>query len=214
MGKKRAKHKRTKSHKTESVSTVSKQEVATVAAEKATRLWTPIAYVLARPFLRYILLVFLTMSIFYSLYWSKSIYEYNWSKPVVNTQAALAGAVLSVAGYANRTDGNAIVSESESHPFYSLAVGLGCEAIDLTVLCIVAIIFFPESLKKRLVGALLGGIFIQFINIIRIATLYMIGIHIPQHFDLFHHNIWQIILIACVVSFWWVWLRSGVAKSQ
>lgn len=163
--------------------------------------------------LRYGLTILLVMTGFYGLYWSESLVEQRWFRPFTYGQAEIAKILLGMAGEDVNRIGNVLVRQIEGGKPYTLAVGLGCEAFDVTILTIVGILCFPAKRKHRLVGAILGGLLIQAVNLLRISSLYLVGLHMPQHFDFIHHNLWQVLLVLCVVCVWGVW-NFRISPSQ
>jgi exosortase/archaeosortase family protein len=57
------------------------------------------------------------------------------------------------------------------------------------------------------------GLFILFLlNIVRIASLYIVGIHYPDLFESMHLAIWQVAFIFVAILLWFLWLRYVVSK--
>jgi len=107
--------------------------------------------------------------------------------------------------------GNVLASRVEGGKPFTLAVGLGCEAFDVTILTAAGILCFPARWKHRIVGAFVGGLLIQAVNMVRISSLYLVGLHWPGYFDFVHYNLWQVLLVLCVLCVWGFWiLRAGL----
>ena len=65
----------------------------------------------------------------------------------------------------------------------------------LVILLISGIIAFPPSWKSKMMGAGIGLAVLFVVNVIRVVSLVIAGKYIPQHFDLLHEEIWQILFI-------------------
>jgi exosortase H (IPTLxxWG-CTERM-specific) len=88
---------------------------------------------------------------------------------------------------------------------FAVDVKNGCNGIEALILLVSAIVAFGGPWKKRLAGVLIGAIFIEVINLIRIATLFEIGKTHPALFEQFHLVIWQSVIILLSVVFFVIW---------
>jgi len=115
--------------------------------------------------------------------------------------ARVTGAVLSVLGQAPVVDGNTVATEH-----FGLTVVTGCTGLFITGLFLVAVIAFPARVFARLIGVGIGigGIFV--LNVVRLVTLYFIGVHLPHLVETAHLLIWQSLLIVLAVLLWLVWV--------
>jgi len=99
---------------------------------------------------------------------------------------------------------------------FSVKILANCNAIFEIMLFLSAVIAFPALLKEKLVGGILGSIFIYLLNLLRVVILFMIGVYSPQFFEETHIYVSQSIFIVMVAMFWlfWVgkWVRSVPAQ--
>ena len=99
---------------------------------------------------------------------------------------------------------------------FSVKILANCNAIFEIMLFLSAVIAFPALLKEKLVGGILGSIFIYLLNLIRVVGLFLIGVYSPQFFEETHIYVSQSIFIVMVAMFWlfWVgkWVRSAPAQ--
>jgi len=99
---------------------------------------------------------------------------------------------------------------------FSVKILANCNAIFEIMLFLSAVIAFPALLKEKLVGGILGSIFIYLLNLIRVVGLFLIGVYSPQFFEETHIYVSQSIFIVMVAMFWlfWVgkWVRSVPAQ--
>lgn len=81
-----------------------------------------------------------------------------------------------------------------------------CDGADLAVILGLAILLSPASWMARLGGLIAALVATQLLNVGRLMCMFMIGAYLPQHFDLFHHVLWQAIAIMFCVAIYVVWL--------
>lgn len=75
--------------------------------------------------------------------------------------------------------------------------------------CVLA---FPAPIRSRVAGVVLGSLAILFFNLLRIATLLVVGRHAHDWFDFFHVYFWQGTLIAMIVGVLYGWIRLFVQR--
>jgi exosortase/archaeosortase family protein len=82
---------------------------------------------------------------------------------------------------------------------FSMAIRRGCDAVEPTWLFCAAIVAFPALPRRKVLGIVVGIILLQVLNLIRIVTLYMIGIYIPAFCNTAHLEIWPVIFIIAAI---------------
>ena len=70
--------------------------------------------------------------------------------------------------------------------------------------CVLA---FPATLRARAIGIVFGCAAIFVFNLVRIATLLVVGRYWHAYFDFFHVYFWQGTLIAMIVGVLYAWIR-------
>jgi exosortase/archaeosortase family protein len=93
---------------------------------------------------------------------------------------------------------------------FSVKILGNCNAIYETVLLLSAVIAFPALLKEKVVGGVLGTIFIYLLNLLRVVLLYLVGVYAPQFFEESHVYVSQTIFFVMVAIFWLIWVEKGV----
>jgi exosortase H (IPTLxxWG-CTERM-specific) len=88
---------------------------------------------------------------------------------------------------------------------FAVDVKNGCNGIEALILLVAAIVAFGGTWKARVLGVLSGAFFIEAINLIRIATLFVIGERYPSVFEQFHLVVWQSVIILLSVVFFVIW---------
>lgn len=91
-------------------------------------------------------------------------------------------------------------------PSIALDIKFGCNGLEAVMIYSVAVIAFPSSWEKRIVGILSGFIVIQTVNILRIAALAYSGVHLKYLFEYIHIYIAQGMMIAVSLGMFFVYL--------
>jgi len=88
---------------------------------------------------------------------------------------------------------------------FGISVVTACTGVFITGLFLIAVVAFPTRWLSKLIGAGIGigGIFL--VNIVRLVSLYFIGVHWPGFLDQAHQLIWQSLLIVIAVALWLLW---------
>ncbi len=126
---------------------------------------------------------------------------------LVRISAGLLGAI----GEKVVTEGTVIRSS-----LFAVDVKNGCNGIEATLLLLAAMLAFPAPAKARIAGIAAGLAAIQVVNLVRIVSLFWLGAHRRDVFDLFHAAVWQSLLILLAVGIFVVWgrtLRGGGAAA-
>jgi exosortase H (IPTLxxWG-CTERM-specific) len=123
----------------------------------------------------------------------------------------LSAGLLAAIGETVTTSGTVIRSS-----LFAVDVKNGCNGIEATLLLLAAILAFPAPAKARLLGITVGLAAIQAVNLVRIVSLFWLGAHRRDVFELFHAAVWQTLLILLAVGIFLAWgrrLRGGGAAA-
>lgn len=85
-----------------------------------------------------------------------------------------------------------------------------CGALPSMSIFIAALIAFPASIRKRLLGLLIGVPILYVINLARLICLAAIGAYWkqnPEVFEFAHQYVWQAIYVLIVVGVWLLWVE-------
>jgi len=90
-------------------------------------------------------------------------------------------------------------------PVFAMALRRGCDAVEPTFLLCSAMLAFRSSIGRKALGMLVGALVFQLLNLVRIVSLFWIGIHFPNLFNPIHMEIWPtlFILIGAVIFVAW-----------
>ena len=93
-----------------------------------------------------------------------------------------------------------------SSPEGQVEVHYGCDALEPIVYFSAAIVAFPASWRRRLIGLALGVPMLFVLNISRIVSLYFVQTRRPDWFEAAHLDIWQPLFIVATLGLWFTWV--------
>ena len=114
--------------------------------------------------------------------------------------ARVSAAILSVLGEDVTVSGTEIRS-----PRFAVNIENGCNGVETALLFGAAVLAFPASWKRRLLGLGAGFLAIQVLNLFRVVTLFWIGLHRPALFNSSHTVIWQSVVVLFGVLLFLIW---------
>jgi len=129
--------------------------------------------------------------------------------PYTALVAEASGAILSVLG-----EEIAVVGCDLRSPRFVVTVYNGCNGLITSLIFAAGVFAFPTSIRAKAIGVAGGLAAIQLINLIRIISLFYIGVFLPELFDEAHIFIWQSLVILAGIVLWIVWARYVVAHEQ
>jgi len=114
--------------------------------------------------------------------------------------ARITSGILNLLG--NRTT---VVGTTVQSARFSISVVTACTGLFLIAGFAAAVLAYPARLRAKLLGIALGIAAIFGLNIVRLVSLYYIGIYLPTYLDLAHLLVWQSLLIASTLFLWLLW---------
>jgi exosortase/archaeosortase family protein len=90
----------------------------------------------------------------------------------------------------------------------SLDFGLSCDAMDIYILFAAATVAFPSTWRRRAIGLVLGFASLVLLNVLRIVSLYFIGLRFPAKFELFHMQVWPVFIVVLASGAFLSWART------
>ena len=103
-----------------------------------------------------------------------------------------------------------------SSPQFSLQIKHGCDALQSTAFLILAMLGTPIKMPvlNRLVPILIGTIILALLNLVRILSLYYVGVLVPDAFEWVHIDLWQAVFVFAPLVLWLAWLRKWVGPKM
>ncbi|HEY3173504.1 MAG TPA: exosortase H [Thermoanaerobaculia bacterium] len=120
--------------------------------------------------------------------------------PFTAAIASVSGRILNSLGERAEVVGTEIRSSS-----FGVNIENGCNGVETALLFGAAVLAFPASWKRRLLGLLAGFVAIQVLNLLRVITLFWIGLHRPALFNSSHTVIWQSVVVLFGVLLFLLW---------
>ncbi|WP_049722897.1 exosortase H [Gilvimarinus polysaccharolyticus] len=90
---------------------------------------------------------------------------------------------------------------------FAVQIAAGCNGVEAVILLVAAIVAFPAPWRYKLTGIGLGIVSIQLLNLVRIVSLFYLGIWHKPAFDWAHLYIWQALIMLDTLLVWMVWIR-------
>jgi exosortase/archaeosortase family protein len=83
---------------------------------------------------------------------------------------------------------------------YSLRIVKTCDAMDTQILFASAVIAWPAAWRLRAIAAVWGVVAMSALNVVRICSLYYVGILLPSFFDIAHLDVWPAVIVLSSVA--------------
>jgi exosortase/archaeosortase family protein len=116
--------------------------------------------------------------------------------------AQASAAILNVFGEDATVTDNSIRSSR-----FSVQVVRGCDALLPTAAYVSAVIASPVAIGPKILGILVGTASLLAINLIRIVSLFFIGIYFPNAFHMIHFEVWQALFVVLAIVAWAIWVQ-------
>jgi exosortase H (IPTLxxWG-CTERM-specific) len=123
--------------------------------------------------------------------------------------ARLSGAALRLLGEPATVAGCVV-----SSPRFAVTIFNGCNGLVTSLIFVSGVIAFPARWPAKLLGVVGGLAAIQLINLIRVVSLFFIGIHFPAFFNDAHIVVWQSVVILAGVGLWIAWAGRFGAQGR
>lgn len=90
---------------------------------------------------------------------------------------------------------------------FGVSIEPGCNGVEATIVLVAAMLAFPSSWKMKAWGIGLGFIAVQFVNLLRVVSLFFIGQWNLEVFEFAHLYMWQALIMLDVLIVWLLWMR-------
>ena len=123
--------------------------------------------------------------------------------------ARASAGILEIVGQEITTRGNTIASEK-----FAVTISSECDAVQLCAILLSAIVSFQAPMRSKVVGMVLGVVWLEAVNFVRIVSLFLVGVARPNAFQTTHEMVWPMVLIAITLATWIFWARLAVREVQ
>ena len=90
---------------------------------------------------------------------------------------------------------------------FGVSIEPGCNGVEATIVLVAAMLAFPSSWKMKFWGIGLGFIAVQFVNLLRVVSLFFLGQWNFKLFEFAHLYMWQALIMLDVLVVWLLWMR-------
>lgn len=148
------------------------------------------------------LLVFgVLMSLFYTFIAFAPYYNRVLLPSYHHLIAKMSGGILGFLGQDITAAGASV-----SSPRFSIRIIRGCDAVEATALFVCAVLAFPVPFSRKVPGIIAGTLLLGILNLVRVVSLFLIGVYFPNIFGFMHIDTWQALFIFFAITFWVLWL--------
>lgn len=123
-------------------------------------------------------------------------------QPYLELIASVSGGLIGFLGQPT-----SVVDTSVNSPDFSMRIVRGCDAIEPTAAFVAAVLASPVSLWAKIPGILIGTLALVVINVVRLVSLFFVGIYVPSVLDFMHFDFWQAAFIVLAICFWAIWVQ-------
>ena len=100
---------------------------------------------------------------------------------------------------------------------FAVSIEAGCNGVEATIVLVAGIVAFPASLWRKLIAILVGFLFVQALNIVRIISLFYLGQWNYTVFEWFHLYLWPVLImldVLVVFAIYLQWLGKQHSETQ
>lgn len=155
------------------------------------------------PVVRFVFWFGVSIATFYAVYLPVS--QTQAYKSYLAFLAHAANGVLLAMGHSTEVVGTDIVS-----PGFRVSVVPGCDGMEALALFGSAVLASPVPLRARLLFLAAGVSALTAMNVLRVLSLYLIGLHFAGAMHTAHWDIWPGILIVMVMVSWFIWAKLAL----
>ena len=119
--------------------------------------------------------------------------------------ARVSGRILELLGSEVVVRGNTISGKG-----FAVQISSECDAVQLCAVLLSAIVSFQAPLLSKLIGMVLGVLWLEAVNFVRIVSLFLVGVSFPASFQTAHETVWPLVLIAITLVTWILWAQRAV----
>jgi exosortase/archaeosortase family protein len=148
-------------------------------------------------------------TLYYFPYQENGLSE-GWASIHLEQYARLAGGVLSL------VEPNVVVSHNEIIGRFRMSIVKSCDAMEANMLFVAAVLALPFAAWRKLAALVVGLAALVALNIVRLCSLYYVGVYLPTQFDRIHVDVWPLFFIGLTALDFHVclrWLALGATAS-
>jgi exosortase H (IPTLxxWG-CTERM-specific) len=133
--------------------------------------------------------------------WAQAWFVVPWT----NSLAAISAGIVKIFDSDVLAHGKVLQSASNG---FAVSIEAGCNGVEATIVLVAAILAFPASWKRKLIGLAAGIVAVQGLNIVRVISLFYLGQWNFNAFEWAHLYVWQALIMLDVMVVWLLWVRT------
>jgi exosortase H (IPTLxxWG-CTERM-specific) len=91
---------------------------------------------------------------------------------------------------------------------FAVSIEAGCNGVEATLVLLAAMLAFPATWPRKLLGLAAGIVAVQGLNIVRVISLFYLGQWNRDVFEWAHLYVWQALIMLDVLIVWLLWVRT------
>ena len=100
-----------------------------------------------------------------------------------------------------------------THPGgFGYEIGFACTGTIPAALLAAAILVAGGRCRTRFWGATLGALSVLLVNLVRLLSLFYVGVFAPRFFTALHTFVWQALTVVFVTGFFYTWKRKSALR--
>jgi len=96
----------------------------------------------------------------------------------------------------------------DASTLFAVEIAAGCNGVEAMILLIAAMLAFPSPWRYKLGGIVVGVIAIQALNLVRIVSLFFLGMWNETAFEWAHLYVWQALIMLDALAVFLLWIRA------
>ena len=96
---------------------------------------------------------------------------------------------------------------------FAVEIAAGCNGVEAMILLVAAMLAFPSPWRYKLGGIVVGVIAIQALNLVRIVSLFFLGMWNETAFEWAHLYVWQALIMLDALVVFLLWIR-GLPRTE
>lgn len=148
--------------------------------------------------------LFLIMAFFFVLTWDPLLQVVDIGAALAHLSAWMSYGVLKVIGAVSGFPVTKMGTIMGSGPF-EVDIAPACSGAVPTSIYLSAVFAYPTSWRARWLGTAIGIGVIQFVNVLRVIVLFLIGLYFHEFFHDTHVYVAQALVVCVAVALWLYW---------
>jgi exosortase/archaeosortase family protein len=130
-------------------------------------------------------------------------------EPLLRFNAQAAGFLAGAFGMSVQVSGSQVLSDT-----FAFRIVSECTSLAPFAIFAAAVIAYPSTHSRMILGIILGFFGLSAINLVRITSLIFIGTTFPDALDVAHILVWQSVMVIASVMFWMIWIPRNDTRTN